>query len=36
VQLKKIEAAMGDGVKSLTEREKPVAEKLRAHLNWKI
>lgn len=34
--IKKIEAAMGDGVKSLTEREKPVAEKLRAHLNWKI
>tara|TARA_B110000037_G_C17127676_1_gene509058 strand:- start:727 stop:1569 length:843 start_codon:yes stop_codon:yes gene_type:complete len=34
--IKKIEAAMGDGVKSLTEIEKPVAEKLRAHLNWKI
>ena len=34
--INKIQAAMGDGVKHLTEVEKPVAEKLRAHLDWKI
>ena len=34
--IKKIETAMGNGVKTLTEVEKPVAKKLRAHLNWKI
>ena len=34
--INKIEIAMGDGVKRLTEEEKPVAEKLRAHLNWRM
>ena len=34
--INKIEIAMGDGVKRLTEEEKPVAQKLRAHLDWSM
>ena len=30
--VRKIEAAMGDGVKTILEEEKPIAEKLRAHI----
>ena len=33
--VRKIELAMGDGVKRFHELEKPIAEKLRQHLNWK-
>jgi N-acetylneuraminate synthase len=32
----KIEKAMGDGVKRIIDKEIPIAEKLREHLNWKI
>jgi len=32
--VRKIEVAMGDGVKSFLDAEKPVAENLRQHLNW--
>lgn len=32
--IRKIEVAMGDGVKRFNELEKPIAEKLRQHLNW--
>lgn len=31
--VRKIEMAMGDGVKRIIDEEKPIAEKLRAHLN---
>ena len=33
--IKKIENAIGDGVKKITDSELPVALKLREHLNWK-
>ncbi len=33
--IKKIENAIGDGVKKITDSEMPVALKLREHLNWK-
>jgi N-acetylneuraminate synthase len=33
--IRKIEIAMGDGVKKIIEDEKPVANNLRQHLNWK-
>jgi N-acetylneuraminate synthase len=33
--VKKIEKAMGDGVKRSIEAEKPIAKKLREHLYWK-
>ena len=33
--VKKIEKAMGDGVKRNIEAEKPIAKKLREHLYWK-
>jgi N-acetylneuraminate synthase len=32
--VRKIEIAMGDGVKQFIDAEKPVAENLRQHLNW--
>jgi N-acetylneuraminate synthase len=34
--VRKIESAMGDGEKRFLESEKPVANKLREHLNWQI
>jgi len=34
--INKIEIAMGDGLKRLTDEEKPVAKKLRAHLDWNM
>tara|TARA_Y100000389_G_scaffold205038_1_gene262300 strand:- start:10451 stop:11293 length:843 start_codon:yes stop_codon:yes gene_type:complete len=33
--VRKIEEALGDGVKRVYEEEKPIAEKLREHLDWK-
>ena len=33
--VRKIEVALGDGVKRIYEEEKPIAEKLRQHINWK-
>ena len=33
--IRKIEAAMGDGVKRTYDAEKPIADNLRQHLNWK-
>jgi N-acetylneuraminate synthase len=33
--VRKIELAMGDGVKRIYEAEKPIAANLRQHLNWK-
>jgi N-acetylneuraminate synthase len=33
--IRKIEIAMGDGVKKIIEDEKPIANNLRQHLNWK-
>jgi N-acetylneuraminate synthase len=33
--VRKIELAMGDGVKRVYEAEKPIAENLRQHLDWK-
>jgi N-acetylneuraminate synthase len=33
--VRKIEQAMGDGIKQMIEAEQPVAENLRQHLNWK-
>ena len=33
--VRKIEEALGDGVKRVYEEEKPIAEKLREHLHWK-
>lgn len=33
--VRKIEMAMGDGVKRIHELEVPIAKKLREHLNWK-
>ena len=33
--VRKIELAMGDGVKRVYEAEKPIAENLRQHLSWK-
>ncbi len=33
--IRKIESAMGDGVKRFLEDEKPIAENLRQHLDWK-
>ena len=33
--VRKIEEAMGDGIKRTYEAEKPIAENLRQHLNWK-
>ena len=32
--IRKIEAAMGDGVKKIIEEEEPIAKNLRQHLNW--
>jgi len=32
--VRKIEVAMGDGVKQFIDAEKPVAENLRQHLSW--
>ena len=34
--VRKISAAMGDGSKSITEAEIPIAQKLRGHLSWDI
>ena len=34
--VRKIEVAMGDGVKRIYEDEKPIAANLRQHLNWRI
>ena len=33
--VRKIEEALGDGVKRIYEAEKPIAKKLREHLDWK-
>ena len=33
--VRKIEVAMGDGIKKTIEAEAPVAENLRQHLDWK-
>ena len=33
--IRKIEQAMGDGMKSISEGEKVIANKLRAHINYK-
>jgi N-acetylneuraminate synthase len=33
--IRKIEAAMGDGIKKIIDAERPVAENLRQHVNWK-
>jgi len=33
--IRKIELAMGDGVKRTYEAETPIAENLRQHLDWK-
>ena len=33
--VRKIERAMGDGVKRVYDAEAPIAENLRQHLNWK-
>ena len=33
--VRKIELAMGDGIKRVYEEEKPIADNLRQHLNWK-
>lgn len=33
--VRKIELAMGDGIKKTIEEEKPIAENLRQHLDWK-
>ena len=32
--VRKVEKALGDGIKRVIEEEKPVAENLRQHLNW--
>ena len=32
--VRKIELAMGDGIKTITEEESSIAEKLRQHLDW--
>ena len=32
--VRKIEKAMGDGIKSISEGEKRIANKLRAHINY--
>jgi N-acetylneuraminate synthase len=33
--VRKIELAMGDGIKRVYEAEKPIAENLRQHIDWK-
>jgi len=33
--VRKIELAMGDGIKKIIEAEAPIAENLRQHLDWK-
>ena len=33
--VRKIEVAMGDGIKRVYESEKPIADKLRQHIDWK-
>ena len=33
--VRKIEKSLGDGVKRIIDAEKPIAIKLREHLNWK-
>ena len=32
--VRKVELAMGDGVKKVIEEETPIAKNLRQHLNW--